>query len=52
MAEAKSGRISAQFYGSYMNNWDITVSAVGGFHSRKNSHEVILKNGNRLPGAY
>ena len=33
-------------------NLDITVSAVGGFHSRKNSHEAILKNGNRLPGAY
>lgn len=33
-------------------NQDITVSAVGGFHSRKNSHEAILKNGDRLPGAY
>lgn len=33
-------------------NLDITVSAVGGFHSRKNFHEAILKNGNRLPGAY
>ena len=33
-------------------NLDITVSAVGGFHYRKNSHEAILKNGNRLPGAY